>query len=340
MPSQNLLTLCDHIDRQKTDSLGRFYLYTSLLSSLTVRTSSFDDTLPKKHTRMIKSDISIDTGPSLAPLFYDVLMTYQKAFEIPKPGVIAGIETVLWTYLGKSQLNDLVYINKKMALCLNGIQLESNKAAYENLHFKKKECHIIKALNIIDQLHEDVLVFTNGLVHGAICSLVIFSGLLVTLTAIVSSPLLLVTCALLAAGVKMTFDHIQEQQLQKKLLLSLCVLAVGTAAVSAVFVPGIAIGLTLMLVPLIPLYSIYEEVCALPASIENKMQEASSAALNLGSTAQSKFFDQKNIHFFKPVVASMTCLPLTYMEQISGHFNPKCAEDSAKARNELSKVFA
>lgn len=45
MPSHQLALLCQQIEKQKTDHFGKFYMYVSLLNTLTARNKTFADGL-------------------------------------------------------------------------------------------------------------------------------------------------------------------------------------------------------------------------------------------------------------------------------------------------------
>ena len=162
MPSYALAELSAQIERQPTDSFGKFYLYASLLRTVTVRKESFLDAIPKYRdhtptgilktsvlvvshavglTEKENNDKPLHTG-SLDNFLADKLNAYTELFNFEGPSFFRSIKNICLTFVRKGQISDLLYILKQMNNHLHTSPMaldQYNQPIYRGVDFENRK---------------------------------------------------------------------------------------------------------------------------------------------------------------------------------------------------------
>lgn len=165
MPSQALQDLSAQIEQQQTDNFGKFYLYATLLNTMTVRKKSFLAAMPvyQSVTSTVKSAVQAGFNALLYPAvgmvtpadedfkikagdidstFYKKLTDYAEQYANPVPNVVRVSLEIFWTFLRRGKLNDLIFVIQKMDAHLNTSSLAApayNQGIYMGIAFKARE---------------------------------------------------------------------------------------------------------------------------------------------------------------------------------------------------------
>ena len=139
MSSYALAELSKQIELQPTDHFGKFYLYATLLNTITVRKKNFLEGMPvyKDHSMRgfaaagTKTVVSLlqghrhtDTGTpikigSINDQFAEKVSQYQSQYEDIEPSFVRSVQNIFLAFARKGQLSDLIFIIDKMHAHLN-----------------------------------------------------------------------------------------------------------------------------------------------------------------------------------------------------------------------------
>lgn len=224
MPSYALAELSAQIERQLTDSFGKFYLYASLLRTVTVRKESFLDAIPKyrDHTAvgLVKTgmvtlshavgltekennDKPLHTGP-LDNFLADKLNAYTELFNFEGPNFFRSIKNICLTFVRKGQISDLLYILKQMNNHLHTFPMaldQYNQSIYRGVDFENRKKGVAALLQSANQVAMNAQNAVDNGVYG-------MASLIAALLAIKLTMLLggvILTLLMLSAGVFSAF---------------------------------------------------------------------------------------------------------------------------------------
>ena len=130
MPSYALAELSKQIELQPTDHFGKFYLYATLLNTITVRKKNFLEGMPvyKDHSMRgfaaagTKTVVSLlqghrhtDTGTpikigSINDQFAEKVSQYQSQYEDIEPSFVRSVQNIFLAFARKGQLSELIFI--------------------------------------------------------------------------------------------------------------------------------------------------------------------------------------------------------------------------------------
>ncbi len=158
MPSHQLTLLCKHIENQNTDNFGKFYMYVSLLNTVTVRNKSFQEGLPKYSKGLaFWQDNELHIGEEISSEFAEQVSDYSRQFINPQPSTLNTLYNITMAYFRQGKISDLIYIIDKMLNKLSLIHSKQshNKNIYDYIGFKNKKSAIedfIKQISLYNQL--------------------------------------------------------------------------------------------------------------------------------------------------------------------------------------------
>lgn len=218
MPSQALQDLSAQIEQQQTDNFGKFYLYATLLNTMTVRKKSFLAAMPvyQSVTSTVKSavqnglntifypsvglvftpadeDCKIKTG-AIDSTFYKKLTDYAEQYANPVPNVVRVSLEIFWTFLRRGKLNDLLFVIQKMDAHLNTSSLAApayNQGIYMGIAFKERQENVRELLTHARWItkHAQDAVDSGALTVATVIAAIValkftmaFGGILLSLT--------------------------------------------------------------------------------------------------------------------------------------------------------------
>lgn len=202
MPSQALAELSAQIERQKTDSFGKFYLYATLLHKITIRdrAKTFAQTMPFYSNKLTAG---LTTTPvkigELDSLFNAQVTNYQSQFDVKVPDFVLSIQRIALSFIRKGQLSDLAFIIDKMNEHLEAEPMAEesyNASIYSNASFhtrKESLYNLLQSAQQVSKLAHDI-VDNTGYAFITIIAVVLSLKLTLFLGG------LLLTMGMLAAG--------------------------------------------------------------------------------------------------------------------------------------------
>lgn len=202
MPSQALAELSAQIERQQTDSFGKFYLYATLLHKITIRdrTKTFADTMPLYANKATFgwTDTKVNAG-TLDSSFNAKIINYQAQFDVKVPNFILSIQRIALSFIRKGQLSDLAFIIDKMNEHLGAEPMAEesyNASIYKNASFDSRK----KGLHNLLQSAQQVSRLTQDIVDNAGYAVITIIATLLSLKLTMLLGGLLLTMGMLAAG--------------------------------------------------------------------------------------------------------------------------------------------
>ena len=202
MPSQALTELSAQIESQKTDSFGKFYLYATLLTKITIRDrqKSFFDTMPVYSNKLT---VGLTTTPikagKLDGSFNAMVTNYQSQFDLKVPNFILSIQRIFLSFVRKGQLSDLAFIIDKMNDHLSSepmVEAEYNYSIYSNSSFDSRKTDLqalLRSAQEVSKLAQDTVdntMYAVITIIAAILSLkitMLLGGLLLTVAMLAAS---------------------------------------------------------------------------------------------------------------------------------------------------------
>lgn len=198
MPSQALAEISAQIERQETDSFGKFYLYASLLQELTVRKKGRNFTDVPQYTpnsgtgigRAVGSfmtaghieALALKTGPVSGELTRQV-GEYKASFDVDTPNFFMVIQRILLSFARKGQLSDLIFIIKKMNdhLAARPMAIEQyNGILFNDISFNNRQPNVRRLLATAEQVTNLAQKSVDHAMYGYL--LVIAAGLATKIT--------------------------------------------------------------------------------------------------------------------------------------------------------------
>jgi hypothetical protein len=202
MPSQALAELSAQIERQKTDSFGKFYLYATLLHKITIRdrTKTFAQTMPfytdKRTGGLTTTPVKAGT---LDSSFNAQVTNYQAQFDVKVPDFVLSIQRIALSFIRKGQLSDLAFIIDKMNEHLGAEPMAEelyNASIYSNASFDSRKGGLYNLLQSAQQVSR----LTQDIVDNAGYAFITIIATLLSLKLTMLLGGLLLTMGMLAAG--------------------------------------------------------------------------------------------------------------------------------------------
>ncbi|PWY56486.1 hypothetical protein DGG96_02280 [Legionella qingyii] len=195
MPSSQLAVLCQHIENQDTDHFGKFYMYVSLLNTLTARNKSFADGLPQYSGTFFGGKKALNIGEIPAE-FTKQLNIYAQEFINLQPHWSKSLHNLVMAYIRKGKVSDLIYIIDQMLshlASIHGKQSHNNKI-YDDINFAKNKENLTGFIKEISAFNQQLLSITDNSCNAALSLLAVTTGLVLVFTIaplIISLPLVL-----------------------------------------------------------------------------------------------------------------------------------------------------
>ncbi|KTD41774.1 hypothetical protein [Legionella parisiensis] len=202
MPSHQLALLCQQIEKQKTDHFGKFYMYVSLLNTLTARNKTFADGLPKYATgSMFWRKNHLDIGE--IPIgFTQQLDSYAREFINSQPHWSKTLHNIVMAYIRRGKITDLAYIIDQMLSHLMSIhgQQSHNQDIYEYISFEKKKKGLIDFIQQVSTFNRQLLSVADDGSNTALSLLAVTTGFVLVLASIASIIPLIIGLPLVLGG--------------------------------------------------------------------------------------------------------------------------------------------
>ncbi|MCX7091346.1 MAG: hypothetical protein NTU48_07855 [Legionellales bacterium] len=165
MPSYALAELSKQIELHPTDHFGKFYLYATLLNTITVRKTNFLKGMPvyKDHSAcglvaagtqsfvgFLQGRGHTDTGTpinigTINDQFSEKVSQYQSQYEDIEPSFVRSVQNIFLAFARKGQLSDLIFIIDKMHAHLNTYpmaQKQYNKSIHDGISFGTRKANV------------------------------------------------------------------------------------------------------------------------------------------------------------------------------------------------------
>lgn len=219
MPSSQLAQLCQQIENQNTDHFGKFYMYVSLLNTLTVRNKTFADGLPKYHGPFWRKN-TLDIGGELPVKFARQLNFYIREFTNSQPHWSKTLHNVVMAYVRKGKITDLTYIIDQMLDHLISMHdyPSHNKAIYNFVHFKEKKNSLIQFIEQISAFNHQLVSIADSGCNTVLSLLTLTAGLVLVITSVVSIIPLIIGLPLLIGGAYGAYHFMTQAEAQAKQL--------------------------------------------------------------------------------------------------------------------------
>lgn len=213
MPSNQLTLLCQQIEKQNTDHFGKFYMYVSLLNTLTVRNKTFADGLPK-YTRGMAfwRDNHLNIGGELPIEFIQQLNRYSREFINTEPHWSKTLHNIVMAYVRKGKITDLTYIIDQMLNHLTAIQgrQSHNQKIYEYIHFDENKAGLVEFIKQISTFNQQLLSVADGGCNTALSIFAVATGLVLVLASIASIIPLIIGLPLVLGGAYGTYHYVTK----------------------------------------------------------------------------------------------------------------------------------
>jgi len=171
MPSYALAELSKQIELQKTDHFGKFYLYATLLNTITVRKKKFLDGMPvyldhsiyglaeagfKQTVGVLSGHTDTDTSKkinigTIDAQFSEKVSQYQSQYEDIEPSFVRSVQNIFLAFARKGQLSDLIFIIDKMHAHLNTYPMAEkpyNKSIHDGISFGTRKANVNRLLTV------------------------------------------------------------------------------------------------------------------------------------------------------------------------------------------------
>ncbi|MCW8444118.1 hypothetical protein OQJ05_08635 [Fluoribacter gormanii] len=193
MPSSQLAVLCQHIENQDTDHFGKFYMYVSLLNTLTARNNSFADGLPQYSGVFFGGKKALNVG-DIPTEFTKQLNNYAREFINLEPHWSKSLHNLVMTYIRKGKVSDLIYIIDQMLSHLASIhgKQSHNNDIYSDIKFDKNKEKLADFIKEISAFNQQLLSITDNSCNAALSLLAVTTGFVLVFTIaplIISLPL-------------------------------------------------------------------------------------------------------------------------------------------------------
>ncbi|WP_392537541.1 hypothetical protein [Legionella sp. 227] len=201
MPSSQLSSLCELIENQKTDNFAKFYMYASLLNTLTVKNKTFVGSLPQ-YSGFFGSTTDLDIGGPLPIQFTKQLTLYAREFNNTQPHWSKTLQNVVMTYVRKGKISDLAHIIDMMLYHLAAIQgrQSRNHGIYSDISFADKKEGLTQFIEKISAFNHQLLSTADSGFNTALSAFAVVTGFVLVLASIASVVPLIIGLPLLVGG--------------------------------------------------------------------------------------------------------------------------------------------
>ena len=200
MPSNQLSLLSQQIEKQDTDHFGKFYMYVSLLNTLTVRNKTFTDGLPK-HIGFFGKD-NLNIGGELPVEFTNKLNIYARGFINSQPHWSKSLHNIVMVYFRKGKITDLTFIIDQMLnqlTAIHGVQSHNNKI-YNSIKFEEKKEGLAQFIEQVAACNQQLISTIDSGCNTALSILAATTGLVLVIASIFSIVPLIIGLPLLIGG--------------------------------------------------------------------------------------------------------------------------------------------
>lgn len=226
MPSSQLSSLCEQIEAQNTDHFGKFYMYVSLLNSVSVRNKSFGAGLPKYSKGLaFWRDNHLDLGGEIPVGLSQEVDRYARQFVNAQPNWSTVLYNIAMSYIRKGKISDLTYIIDQMLSHLKAIHgLQShNQKIYDYVEFESKKTNITQFIEQISIFNQQLLTVADTACNTALSVAAAATGLVLVLASIFFLASSLLGFALLIGGAYSAYSFIvqlegQVNQLEQQMM--------------------------------------------------------------------------------------------------------------------------
>jgi hypothetical protein len=202
MPSSQLSLLSQQIEAQPTDHFGKFYMYVSLLNTVTEQKKSFAEGLPKYSKGFaIWRTGKMDFG-SIPDDFQTQVDAYVAQFINLQPKISHSLYNIAMAYIRKGTISDLVYIIDKMLdhlKAIHGTQTH-NQEIYEYIGFADKKESIAQFIEQISAFNQQLLSVVDNGGNAILAAVVVVAGLILILASVFSLIPSLIGLGLIIGG--------------------------------------------------------------------------------------------------------------------------------------------
>ncbi|KTD67222.1 MULTISPECIES: hypothetical protein [Legionella] len=221
MPSSQLSSLCDLIEKQNTDHFAKFYMYASLLNTLTAKNKTFAGGLPQ-YTGFWGGTTELNLGGPLPVQFTKQLAFYAREFENTQPHWSKTLHNVVMTYLRKGKISDLAHIIDMMLFHLAAIhgRQSHNNDIYKDISFDKNKEGLTQFIEKISALNHQLLSTADSGCNTALSLLAVTAGFVLVLASIASVWPLVVGLPLLLGGAYATYHYATKAKDQFEQLIA------------------------------------------------------------------------------------------------------------------------
>ncbi|WP_454785962.1 hypothetical protein [Legionella sp. WA2024007413] len=223
MPSSQLALLCHQIENQNTDHFGKFYMYVSLLNTLTVRNKSFADGLPKYSSGLAFWRTNhLDIGKELSVEFIQKLDLYSREFMNTEPHWLKTLYNIVMVYIRKGTITDLTYIIEQMLNHLSAMQgyQSHNQDIYDYINFEQNKKGLAEFIKQVSDLNQQLLSIADSGCNTVLSTLAVATGLVLVLASVTSIAPLVIGLSLVVGGTFGIYHYVTQAEAQAKQLES------------------------------------------------------------------------------------------------------------------------
>jgi hypothetical protein len=226
MPSSQLSLLCEQIEAQNTDHFGKFYMYVSLLNTVTVRNKSFAEGLPKYSKGLaFWRDNHLDLGGEIPVEFSQKVDLYARQFINAQPNWSTVLYNIAMSYIRKGKIADLTYIIDQMLSHLKAIHgpQTNNQNIYDYVQFESKKTSITQFIEQISTFNQQLLSVADTCCNTALSVAAATTGLVLVLASVFFLASSFIGFGLLIAGAYSAYSFVtqlegQVNQLEKQMM--------------------------------------------------------------------------------------------------------------------------
>jgi len=222
MPSRQLHSIIDHIEGQKTDDFGKFYLYVSLLHKVAIDDNkTFGELIPKKTGGFFSHLVSSGNKPlhigQLAPEISGIIDNYGASYRLNGSyDPFESAQNILLAYIRKGKLSDLTEIIDRMYQHLSAVYEtnlnKDNQQIFKGLNFGEKKPKIEKFLLEISKFNHLCLSGIDSSANVLISATVAIGGAIIILASGLAALPMLIGAALVAGGVISAYSQFKQTE--------------------------------------------------------------------------------------------------------------------------------
>ncbi|CAM2969113.1 Uncharacterised protein [Legionella steigerwaltii] len=219
MPSSQLSTLCDLIEKQNTDHFAKFYMYVSLLNTLTTKNKTFAGGLPKYAGSFSNKDLNL--GGDLPIQFTEQLSFYARTFPNTQPHWLKTLQEIVMTYIRRGKVSDLAHIIDQMLFHLAAIhgKQSHNNDIYKGIDFDNKKESLTQFIDQISAFNHQLLATADSGCNATLSALAAVTGFVLILASITSIAPLIIGLPLVLGGAYATYHYVTKAKEQAEDLI-------------------------------------------------------------------------------------------------------------------------